>query len=179
MIFLYLTNEEASKWLKNNGIFLYRDRNELVSVVAQKHKGEKVDWIGNPKNFIDKVEQNIAIPDSSPLLVEVVISDFKAYDERELEIQERKALIKELRKQSINFLNIEHAVLCKASQDKIIVFDLDSGEKHQVDAELTKDFDTCGLPFFRVEEAYNDQGVNQYKPKYERALKNWKSIKAK
>lgn len=176
---MFINNAECSKWLLKHGIFLYRDDAEHMSVIARKHKNDRVEFISNPNTFLEKLEQNIAVFNADEaLLTEVIFSDFKAYDEREQEITEHKKLISDLRKESVNFLNIKHAVLCKSANQKVIVFDLDTGRKHNIDSALADGLDTCGYHVSIVSEAYQDAGVNQHAKKYERALKNYNKVKA-
>lgn len=176
---MFINNAECSKWLLKNGLFLYRDKNEKMSVIAQKHKNDRVEFIANPSQFLDKLQQNIAVFNKNEaLLTEVVFSDFTAYDDREIEIAEHAKLIKELQKESINFLNIKHAVLCKAPNNKVTVFDLDTGHKHSVDASLADGLKTCKHNSSNIEIAYNDSGINQHKHKYDRAIENYNKVKA-
>lgn len=150
-----------------------------MSVVAQKHKNDRVKFISNPSQFLDKLEKNIAVfKKDEPLLVEIVFSDFKAYDERESEIAEHKQLLRDLRDESINFLNIKHAVLCKAPNKKVTVFDLDTGHKHSVDAGLADGLVICNYNSSIIETAYKDAGVNQHAKRYERAVAAYKKVKA-
>lgn len=179
LIFIFVDNSECAKWLLKSGIFKYVDKNEHMTVIAQKHKNDRVEFISNPNQFLDKLQQNIAVFNKDEqLLVEVVFSDFTAFDERESEIAEHKQLLKDLKKESINFLNIQHAVLCKAPQQKVIVFDLDTGHKHQVDAGLADGLETCNYTSSAVEIAYRDGGVNQYQKSFERQVKQWNKVKA-